>query len=63
MILPPQRRGDLTERQWKRLKSLLPVQKPETGRPSKNHRTMINGMLWILLTATKDVDNHLTAFY
>ena len=50
MILPPQRRGDLTERQWKRLKSLLPAQQPETGRPCKDHRTTINGMLWILRT-------------
>lgn len=50
MILPPQRRGDLTERQWKQLKSLLPAQKSETGRPSKDHRTTINGMLWILRT-------------
>ena len=50
MILPPQRRGDLTERQWKRLKTLLPAQKPETGRPSNDHRTTINGMLWILRT-------------
>jgi transposase len=29
---------------------LLPAQKPETGRPSNDHRTMINGILWILRT-------------
>ena len=50
MILPPQRRGDLIERQWKRMVPLLPAQNPKTGRPSKDHRTMINGMLWILRT-------------
>lgn len=50
MILPPHRRGDLTERQWKLLIPLLPAQKPETGRPNNDHRTMINGMLWILRT-------------
>ena len=50
MILPPQGRGDLTERQWQRLKSLLPAQKPEIGRPSKDHSITINGMLWILRT-------------
>lgn len=50
MILPPQRRGDLTERQWKRMKTLLPAQKPETGRPSNDHRITINGILWILRT-------------
>ena len=64
MILPPQRRGDLTERQWKRLKSLLPAQKPETGRPSKNHRTIINGMLWILRTGApwRDLPEHYGAW-
>ena len=50
MILPPQSRGDLTERQWKRLMPLLPAQKPKTGRPSKEHSTTINGILWILRT-------------
>ena len=50
MILPPHRRGDLTDPQWKRLKPLLPAQKPETGRPSNEHRTVINGILWVLRT-------------
>ena len=53
MILPPPqptRRGELTERQWARLKPLLPPQKPHTGCPSKDHRTVINGILWILRT-------------
>ena len=37
MILPPNsihRRGDLNESQWRRLRSLLPAQKPPVGRPS-----------------------------
>lgn len=53
MILPPQkrpRRGELTDRQWNRFKPLLPPQKPHTGCPSKDHRTVINGILWILRT-------------
>ena len=37
------RRGELTDRQWNRLKPLLPPQKPHTGCPSKDHRTVING--------------------
>lgn len=64
MILPPQRRGDLTERQWKQLKTLLPSQRPKTGRPSNDHRTMINGMLWILRTGApwRDLPEHYGAW-
>jgi transposase len=52
MVLPPDsiRRGDLTELRWQRLKPLLPAQKPPVGRPSLDHRTVINGILWILRT-------------
>ena len=50
MILPPGRRGDLTNQQWERLKPLLPAQKPKVGRPSNDHRTILNGILWILRT-------------
>lgn len=50
MILPPHRRGELTKEQWQRLKPLLPDQKPAVGRPSNDHCTTINGMLWILRT-------------
>jgi transposase len=40
-------RYDLSDEQWRRLESLLPPQKPHTGHPNNDHRTMINGMLWI----------------
>jgi transposase len=43
-------RGDLSSEQWERLKPLLPQQKPRTGKPNKDHRTVINGILWILRT-------------
>jgi transposase len=43
-------RGDLTDREWERLQPLLPPQKPDVGRPAKDHRTIINGILWILRT-------------
>jgi transposase len=43
-------RGDLTNDQWERLKPLLPPQKPPTGRPANYHRTVMNGILWILRT-------------
>ena len=41
---------DLTDEQWARLQPLLPPQKPETGKPSIDHRRVINGILWILRT-------------
>jgi transposase len=44
--------SDLTDAQWERLHPLLPPQKPCTGRPAKDHRTVINGILWILRTGS-----------
>jgi transposase len=43
-------RKDLSNQQWERLKPLLPLQKPRTGKPNNNHRTVVNGILWILRT-------------
>jgi transposase len=45
-----QRRHELTDAQWQRLAPLLPAEKPPTGRPNKDHRTVLNGILWILRT-------------
>src|SRR5436309_1233736 len=45
-------RGDLSDEQRQKLQPLLPPQKPKTGRPALDHRQVINGMLWILRTAT-----------
>ena len=43
-------RHELTDKQWERLQPLLPPQKPHTGRPNKDHRLIINGLLWLLRT-------------
>ena len=43
-------RGDLTNAQWERLQPLLPPQKPTTGHPAHDHRTILNGSLWVLRT-------------
>jgi transposase len=40
-------RGDLTDKQWKRLQPLLPPQKPRRGRPAKSHRQLLDAILWI----------------
>lgn len=42
-------RGDLTDEQWNKLQPLLPAPK-RTGRPAKDDRRVINGILWILRT-------------
>ena len=47
-------RAVLTNRQWARLAPLLPAQRPAAGgrggRPSKDHRLVVEGMLWLLRT-------------
>ena len=43
---------ELTDVQWERLRPLLPPHKPRTGRPAKDHRTILNGILWILRTGS-----------
>jgi transposase len=45
-------RSELADAQWERLCPLLPPQKPCTGRPASDHRTVINGILWILRTGS-----------
>jgi transposase len=40
-------RGELTDQQWERLKPLLPPQKPARGHAAHDHRTIIDGILWI----------------
>lgn len=39
-------RGELTDLEWERLSPLLPPEKPDVGKPNKNHRTIINGIVW-----------------
>jgi transposase len=44
--------SDLTDAQWAKLQPLLPPQKPRTGRPANDHRTVLNGILWVLRTGS-----------
>ena len=40
--------GDLTDAQWERLLPFLPPQRSgRRGHPYKDHRTVINGILWV----------------
>jgi transposase len=42
------RRHELTDRQWEQLASLRPPERPATGQPSRDHRTLLDGILWRL---------------
>lgn len=37
----------LTDEQWNRIRPLLPPQRPKTCRPAKDHRTVVEAILWI----------------
>jgi transposase len=43
-------RGDLTNEQWERIEPLLPRPNTKRGRPSQDHRQLLNGILWVLRT-------------
>jgi len=43
-------RFELTDEHWERLRALLPPQKPRIGRPARDHRQIVNGILWITRT-------------
>ena len=48
--MSPQRRHELSDEEWTQLEGLLPPQQPATGRPARDHRTVLNGILWVLRT-------------
>src|ERR687889_272489 len=49
-MLPSMDRTELTDTQWERLRPMLPPQKPRSGRPAKDHRIVLEGILWIMRT-------------
>ncbi len=38
----------LTDAEWHLIQPLLPPQKPTTGRPRHDHRTVLTGILWVV---------------
>lgn len=40
----------LTDEQWTRIAPVLPPQKPPTGRPPLDHRTVLAGIFWVIRT-------------
>ena len=43
-------RGDLSNEQWEQIALHLPLEKPKTDRPAREHRQVLNGILWVLRT-------------
>lgn len=43
-------RHELTDAAWQRLAPLLPPQRPRVGRPARDHRAIINALLWLAKT-------------
>jgi transposase len=44
------KRHELTDEQWELVSPLIPRSTARTGRPAKDPRLMLNGILWILST-------------
>lgn len=42
------RRYEISDEQWENIKGLFPQNAGKRGRQWKDHRTMLNGMLWVL---------------
>src|SRR5918996_5592095 len=49
-MFPSMDRAELTDAQWERLRPMLPPQKPRSGRPAKDHRIVLEGILWVMRT-------------
>jgi transposase len=39
-------RGDLTSAEWERLRPLLPAESGQRGGRWRNHRQVVNGIIW-----------------
>lgn len=47
------KRHELSEEEWAIVEPLLPHSKAKTGRPPRDRRQMLNGILWILSTGAQ----------
>lgn len=39
--------NDLSDKEWERIRPLLPPQRQRVGRPAHDHRRIISGILWV----------------
>ena len=47
---PAAEHAELTDAEWELVRALLPPQRPATGRPRHDHRTVLGGILWVMRT-------------
>ena len=48
---------EITNEEWERIKDLLPPERTDwAGRPGKDNRTMLNGILWVLRSGSTIYD-------
>ncbi len=47
------KRYEISNREWESIKDKLPERTGKRGRPAKNNRIMLNGMLWIAKTGAQ----------
>lgn len=40
----------LTDQEWSIIEALLPIPKDKRGRPAREHRQVVEGILWVLRT-------------
>jgi beta-glucosidase len=52
------RRHELTDDQWKQIEPLLPPRKPPVGKPNRDHRTVVNGILYYPELSVREVVEH-----
>ena len=55
------RRYEFTDQEWDKIKDLLPPENSgKRGRPSKDNRTMFNGIIWIVRSGApwRDLPEH-----
>jgi transposase len=44
------KRHELTDEEWELIADLMPASGPEGGHPWRDHRVMLNAMMWVLRT-------------
>jgi transposase len=47
------KRHEVSDAEWSILDSVIPKSTAKTGRPARDRRTMLNGLLWILSTGAQ----------
>ena len=52
------KRYELSDRQWERVKDLLPGKVGDPGRSGRDNRQFVNGVLWVLRSGAEEGGSH-----